>query len=107
MKQSEVAVWDGCCCIPLLHVVLYVGLARAYAFDSEDKSVPGTIPAALTNYVELKKVQHVSTMSQVPAVSNQHRQCEITLLSCLTNPYPLISLVRLNCKVEWVPTVRY
>ena len=76
-------------------------------FGSEDRSVPDTIPAALTKYVELKKVQLVSTMSQVPAVSNQHRQCEISLLACLTNPYLLISLVRLNCKVGWVPTVKY
>lgn len=49
-------------------------------FGSEDRSVPNTMPAALTKYVELKKVQLVSTMSQVLAVSNQHRQCEVASL---------------------------
>lgn len=51
-------------------------------FDSEDRSVPNTMPAALTKYVELK-VQLVSTTSQVLAVSNQqcvlavsNQQCE-------------------------------
>lgn len=68
-------------------------------FGSEDRSVPGTIPAALTKYVELQKVQLVGTTSRAPAVSNHHRQCEISLPSCRTNPCLLISLMCRNCKV--------